>query len=223
MLPERAPIAPAINFEVILKHLWADSVQGVKRDHKAYDAEALDALSNEKDPGRWDKIRNWLQAYKVFRVRGIANQKDKIAEAVLAWADSRDRNRDLESPAALSIAHQSLMESVCDAYVCDSQNKRRDFVSLASKALWLCYPDKIPMFDSYAQRALWVLAKLETGLRTPPGRYGYHPFVSVWKDVYEKYAATINDLPTDGYQYRVRVFDRILWQIGMDQYSIPAP
>jgi len=79
------------------------------------------------------------------------------------------------------------------------------------------------MFDSYAQRALWVLAKLHTSIVAPPDRYDYISFVTVWKQFYEIYRDTINDLNTDGYQYRVRVFDRILWQIGMDQYTVPAP
>lgn len=31
----------------------------------------------------------------------------------------------------------------------------------SSKALWLRYPHDVPIFDSFVQRALWVIAKLE--------------------------------------------------------------
>lgn len=78
------------------------------------------------------------------------------------------------------------------------------------------------MFDSYAQRALWVLAKLEIGIAAPTNGADYYQFVSVWAQFYERYLDTINGLDTNGYPYRVRVFDRILWMIGKDQYTFPT-
>jgi len=222
MLPERATIPSMIDFEAIIRHLWANAINGMMWDHAHYDVKALDALSREDDQNRRATIRDWLQYYQVFRVRGIATQRDKIADAVLRWADSRDRDRNLDGPDALSAAHEELMKSVCDAYVHDSQNKRREFTSLTSKALWLCYPGQVPMFDSYAQRALWVLAKLEIGIAAPPSGADYYQFVSVWTQFYERYLDTISGLDTNGYPYRVRVFDRILWMIGKDQYTFPT-
>jgi hypothetical protein len=222
MLPERATIRSMIDFGAIIRHLWANAIKDMMWDHAHHDVKALDALSTEDDPNRRDTIRDWLQAYRVFRVRGIATRRDKIADAVLRWADSRDRDRDLDSPDALYAAHKELMKSVCDAYIHGSQNSRREFTSLTSKALWLCYPDKIPMFDSYAQRALWVLAKLEIGIAAPPSGADYYQFVSVWTQFYERYLDTISGLDTDGYLYRVRVFDRILLMIGKDQYTFPT-
>ena len=111
------------------------------------------------------------------------------------------------------------MKAVCDAYIDGSQNSQRAFTSLTSKALWLCYPDKIPMFDSYARCALWVLAKLEIGIAAPPSEDDYYQFVSVWLQFYTRYLDAISSLDTDGYPYRVRVFDNILWMIGKDQYT----
>jgi len=211
-----------INFDAIIRQLWGDAVKGVISDFERYDKNALDALDHRDRPDRHKNIREWLQAYRVFRVRGIATQKDKITDAVLTWADSRDRDRKLDGPDALLAAHENLMKSVCDAYVHDSQNKRREFTSLTSKALWLCYPGQVPMFDSYAQRALWVLAKLESKIGAPStDESAYRQFVSVWKQLYERYGAAINSLDMRDYKYRVRVFDRILWMIGKDQYTIP--
>ncbi len=222
MIPEQVTIPPTINFETIIRNLWVNAIKGMMWDHTHYDVKAIEAINRENDPNRRDTIRNWLQDYKVFRVRGIATQRDKIADAVLMWADSRDRERYLDGPDALYAVHKELMKSVCDAYIHGSQNIRREFTSLTSKALWLCYPDKIPMFDSYAQRALWVLAKLEIGIAAPSSGADYYQFVSVWTQFYKKYLDTISGLDTDGYPYKVRVFDRILWMIGKDQYTFPS-
>jgi hypothetical protein len=211
-----------INFEAVIRHFWQQAVRDVKWDHDHYDRGALDALSNENAPNRRDTIRDWLQAYRVFRVRGIAAiQKSEIADAILKWADSGKREGNPESAEELSAAHKQLMESVLDAYLRSSQSRPREFTSLTSKALWLCHPDEVPMFDGYAQRALWILAKLEAGVAGPPNGSEYYQFVSVWKQFYEKYRATVSDLDTEGYPYRVRVFDRILWLLGKGQYTVP--
>ena len=76
------------------------------------------------------------------------------------------------------------------------------------------------MFDSYAQRALWVLAKLEFGIAAPTSGPDYFQFVSVWKQLYEKYLPTVSCLDAEGYPYPVRVFDGILWLIGKNQYTV---
>jgi hypothetical protein len=209
-----------INFEAIIRCFWERAVQDVKRDFDDHDREALDALDKKDAQNRTDSVRRWLQAYRVFRVRGIAAQKDLIADAVLKWADPRDHERNLGSPSELDAAHRELMEPICKAYLCNSQNQPREFTSLTSKALWLCYPEKVPMFDSYAQRALWVLAKLEFGIAAPSSGSDYFQFVSVWKQLYEIYLPTLSNLNAEGYPYPVRVFDRILWLIGKDQYTI---
>jgi hypothetical protein len=215
-----------INFEAIIRHFWQRAVEDVERDHAAYDENALKVLGEENASNRRDTIRDWFQAYRVFRVRGIGAQRNEIVDAFLKWVDSRDRERNLDTAAALSDAHKELETLICNAYTRNSQNKAREFTSLTSKALWLCYPDKVPMFDGHAQRALWVLAKLEIGIATPPNGPDaddkYFQFVSVWKHFYGKYLAEISNLDTNGYPYRVRVFDRILWLIGKEQYTVSA-
>jgi hypothetical protein len=63
--------------------------------------------------------------------------------------------------------------------VCSHADGRsRDFTSLASKALWLSYPHDVPIFDSFVQRALWVIAKLEDGgMKGPTGGSEYRRFI----------------------------------------------
>lgn len=219
-----APMSPQpvpegmTNFDAIIKRLWPEAVNEVQKEH-VHDKKALDALRNKGWPDRRDTIRGWLQSYSVFRVRGIATQKDKIAVAILAWADSND-DENLSDLGTLCAAHQELMDRVCDAYVHECQNKRRDFISLSSKALWLRYPNDVPMYDSYAQRALWVLAKLQPGLKPTSVKAAYVRFASVWKQLYERHRGTIDGLDMGGYEYRVRVFDRILWMLGTEQYFL---
>ncbi len=226
MLPERVTTPSMINFGAIIRHLWQRAVAHVKSDHADYDENALKALGEENASNRSDTIRRWFQVYRVFRVRGIGTQGNEIVDAFLRWADSRDRERNLDTAAALSEAHKELKTLICNAYTRNPQNKPREFTSLTSKALWLCYPDKVPMFDGYAQRALWVLAKLEIGIATPPNGSdaddNYFQFVSAWKHFYGSYSAEISNLDTNGYPYRVRVFDRILWLIGKEQYTVSA-
>ena len=60
------------------------------------------------------------------------------------------------------------------------------------------------------------------GIASPASGPEYNQFVSVWNQFCEKYLATFSTLNRDGYPYLVRVFDRILWLIGKDQYTVPA-
>ena len=98
--------------------------------------------------------------------------------------------------------------------------KQRDFASFASKALWLRYPNEVALYDSFAQRALWMAAKIEPNLpRTQGGEAGYSSFALIWRSFYERYSSAIAEVPDRGYPYRVRIFDRILWIIGAPAYS----
>lgn len=136
-----------LDFDAVIQWFWLRAVKAVNWDHPRYDEKALEAINREGIPNRRDAIRDWLQAYRVLRVRGIATQRNEIADAILKWADARDRERNLETPTELSAAHKELTGSVLDAYLRSSENQSREFTSLTSKALWLCYPEKVPMFD----------------------------------------------------------------------------
>jgi len=50
MLPERAITPSLINFDAVIRHLWAGAVTSVKWDHEHYDGKALDALRKDNDP-----------------------------------------------------------------------------------------------------------------------------------------------------------------------------
>jgi hypothetical protein len=52
MLPERATSPSMIDFEAIIRHLWANAIKEMMWNHAHYDVKALDALSREDDPNR---------------------------------------------------------------------------------------------------------------------------------------------------------------------------
>ena len=120
------------------------------------------------------------------------------------------------------------MAVVCQAYLLNQTDaKNRYFTSLASKALWLCYPDSVPIFDRYVVNALHFISKIEDGItpipeKKPDGkkRPDYEQFVHVWKQLYAKHKETIEGLDIGAYKYRVRVLDRVLWLVGRPAYSV---
>ena len=208
-----------MNFETVVRHYWPKALRNIKEDPKELerDQEAIEAVTDRQLPisKRRDDLRKWLWFYRVLQ--GFTTPEQfKIAEAVLGWADDdRNRSRDLTTAEALAAAHAELMKVVCQAY-----GKRRDFTSLASKALWLCYPESVPMLDGWTRNALYVISKIENGInpiaeKTPE----YEQFVHVWKQLYSKYKETIVNLDIGTYPYRVRVFDRILLLIGRPSYQ----
>jgi hypothetical protein len=183
----------------------------------SWDSKALAAMNTKGAAARHEILRGWLSSYAVCQ--GFDNsQRDVLAKAVLDWADRQPEDSKLESLDALVHAHSELMAACSDA---DGRN--RDFTSLASKALWLRYPDEVPLYDRLAQVALWMLSKLEPDLppvpRAPIGIHRYGPFALVWRTLFDRSADSIAAVDNQGYPYRVRIFDRILWLIGEPVYG----
>jgi len=204
-----------IHFEKIIVRVWPEALSLQLNESEAADSNALRLLADRAAPSRSEAIRDWLQAYQVFQGIDGASRL-AIASKVLEWADSRDPNRNLSTVDAIIAAHAELAQVCIQAY-----GEPRDFTSLASKALWLCYPDYVPIFDSFVRRALWVISKLELNIAPPCDMEvdEYRRFVYVWKALYDRYAATLNDLDVGAYPYRVRIFDKILWLMGEPRYG----
>jgi len=214
-----------MNFETVVRHYWPKALRNIKEDPKELerDQEAIKAVTDRQLPisKRRDDLRKWLWFYRVLQ--GLTTDEGlKIAGAVLGWADDdRNRGRNLTTAEALAAAHAELMKVVCQAY-----GNGHAFTSLASKALWLCYPESVPMFDGRTRNALYVISKIENGInpiaeKTPESKKTpeYEQFVHVWKQLYSKCKETIENLDIGDYPYRVRVFDRILWLIGGPFYQ----
>jgi hypothetical protein len=148
--------------------------------------------------------------------QGIDNAtRTAITEAVLHWADLQAAGSRLANLDALVNSHAGLMADCAAA-----NGQQRNFTSLASKALWLRYPHDVPMFDSFAQRALWITSKIEKDIAPPDvAESEYRKFAYWWRALFERYATTIASIDMQGYPYPVRIFDKILWIIGAPTYN----
>ena len=206
-----------IDFEAVIRHFGAEAVHLQLREAETLDNPVLASLRNKNASNRVEVLRSWFYNYQVFQ--GIPSEsRSAVASAVLEWADTRDLQAKLTTVGAVEQAHTGLM-TVCS----NADGRNRDFTSLASKALWLCYPYDVPMFDSFAQRALWVIAKLETrGGDAIVDGPEYRRFLHIWKALYDRYAVVLSEIETHGYPYRVRIFDKILWMIGTRDYVYRA-
>lgn len=203
-----------INLDAVIRGFGPQALRLQLEESEKIDNKTLAALGDKASPNRGETVRGWLQSYQVFQGIEGAN-RPAIASAIVEWADARDTHRDLTTADALNNAHLE-MTAVCVR----ANGKPREFTSLASKALWLCYPDSVPLYDSFAQRALWVICKLEKDITTlPESDLEYRKFVHVWKAVYDRYVSAINSIDIGSYPYRVRIFDKILWLIGEPRYS----
>jgi hypothetical protein len=203
-----------IDFAAVIRHFGPQAVALQLEEAGRIDSNALAAMNARTAPDRVETIRRWLYDYQVFQ--GIDGPKrTAITEAVLLWTDSQEEQRDLATLDALVNSHARLMAACSTA-----DGRGRDFTSLASKALWLRYPDVVPMFDSFAQRALWVISKIEKDIAPPAGEKSeYRKFAHAWRALCERYASTIAAIDMQGYPYAVRIFDKILWIIGTPGYK----
>jgi predicted small secreted protein len=180
----------------------------------AINNKAMEAIHRQDFDNRVQSVRSWLDLYKVLQ--GIDGfRRDALARAVLDWADHRSGDSRLATLDAIVHAHADLMAACSGA-----DGRGRDFTSLASKVLWLRYPEEVPLYDRFAQEALWMLSKLEPGLPpVPKSALKYDAFVLIWKTLYDRYALSLGAIDNKGYPYRVRIFDRILWLIGEPVYG----
>lgn len=203
-----------LDIKAVIRHFGPQSISILLKQEE-FDTKALQAVKDSSASDRVYVILGWLQSYKVFQ--GIPGpQRTAIAEAILRYADLPRQRGGLATEDDLCQAHKSLLEECVEAY-----GKERDFTSLASKALWLCYPDDVPLFDNFARRALWVFAKMESGITpladTEPE---FRQFVHIWKSLYARYKDTIDEIDMHAYPHTVRVFDVILWIVGSPEYKV---
>lgn len=206
-----------LNFDALIRHFGPAAVEMSLRESEQ-DSKAISAIRDQWMENRTKAIRKWLNFYNALQ--GLKGDKrDAVSETALKWADSQTSESKLETMVALVNAHADLEKACSQAY-----GKDREFTSLASKALWLRYPNQIPICDGFVEQALWTLSKLEPDLPSvPEGATRYGAFVLIWRTLYDRYAPSIAAIDNKGYPYRVRIFDRILWLVGAPVYGISNP
>jgi hypothetical protein len=178
---------------------------------------AIAAIMDRSADDRVIKLRKWLEYYKPFQ--GLTNdQRDSISQGIIAWIDSREKNSRLGDLHSLLSAHTSLVDTCVNSF-----GRKRNFTSLASKALWLRYPYDVPLYDRYAQQALCVVAKITPELpRVRESADSYEAFALVWRAFYDRHVSDIVAIPHKGYPYSVRIFDRILWMLSAPKYTVDS-
>lgn len=163
------------------------------------------------------RVEAWLKNYKVFQ--GYKNQeRHDVASKVVEYAQRRDRNADLSQWPVLMKQYENLYNACAAATHPKRNGKPRDATSLASKALWSCYPSAVPVYDAHAQRAVWIIARL---LEVTPvaGTSRYGAFAEIWLELYRRVEPLLEEADRRKYPYKVRAFDKILWIVGQPNYE----
>jgi hypothetical protein len=196
--------------------LWQCRNEGGKEDETVL--RFLNDPNNDLDLRRTE-VRNWLRYYGVLQGLNAAD-RDAVSGVVIEFADARGPFVPPLSEGEIVGKFADLHSKCCARVHQNKDDTPRDLTSLTSKALWCCYPDAIPIFDSYAQRALRVISHLLSLDRSRVDAIEYARFVSVWLNLYRRVEPTLNDARLGNYPYKVRVFDRILWIIGEPDYGV---
>jgi hypothetical protein len=209
-----------LDFGALIRELGSRAVDLSisESNHKSInDNMAIAAVMDQDAENRVVSLRKWIEYYKVFQ--GLSGEeRNSITQAVLSWIDSREQDSRLRDLNSLLSAHTALANA-CAAPL----GKMRNFTSLASKALWLRYPNEVPLYDRYAQQALCMLAKITPDLpRVSKSADSYEAFALVWRALYDRHASDIAAIPHKGYPYSVRIFDRILWILGATKYTVAS-
>ena len=153
-----------------------------------------------------------------------SDTRQKLSRAVLEWADQQE---DLAKHSITSLEiiekHKDLEKSCCVAH-----ESERSFASLASKALWLCYPDSVPILDRFVESAVQILTKLDPSIDPTVSESGisterYKDFVHCWEQLFDRYWVLVDNLPLpvegDLKLHKPKIFDGILQEIGKPGYK----
>jgi hypothetical protein len=191
-----------------------------KGEHKL-DAATIQAVHGKSTINRQNVLKQWLHSYGVFQ--GLEDsERSRVVTKVLEFADGDGCNTGLRLSHDLLIAKFDTLHKECRAIVRTKRDgSQRDLTSLTSKALWCCYPNAVPLYDSFTQHSVWLisrLANIEPPRTTPPWDR-YQLFAAMWFKMYDRVLPIIEEADLQGYPYRVRIFDRILWIAGEPNYN----
>jgi hypothetical protein len=205
-----------LDLNAVIRHLGPRAVEQSLQEADNDDI-AITAIRDQGVSNRVQKVRKWLDSYNVLQ--GLTGERrETVAAAVVAWADQRGHDSTLDTVDAIIKAHANL-EAACS----QADVKNRNFISIASKALWLRYPTVVPPYDSFVQNVLWMISKVDPGPpAVPQNSTLYATFVLHWKNLYDRYGDTIAAINAHGYPYSVRILDRILWLLGKRSYGPDA-
>lgn len=209
----------SISFAEYMTRSAVAVIEDEQREYILY-APAMAAIRNRMGtPG--DRIRTIEEFFVLFKVHRphTREKRAELARAVIEWANQQDGALLTfeQLPAALLE-----LEQVCRV----AYGGPRRFTSLASKVLWLRFPDSVPIYDRYAVAALQVLSKLENGIAV--NAYSgagvdeeYSAFLHYWREIYGRYEHLLTKPLSEVAEprpHKVKIFDRILWNLGNPAY-----
>ena len=203
-----------IDFSEVVRRFGPDAVREYNNWDRENDEAALLAITSRDQHNRPNSVRRWLERYSAFLGFKSA-ERDAIADVIVTWIDNQDPTTTLDTAESIIEAHADLVEQC-------QRVKKRGYTSLASKALWLRYPEQVPIYDSVALSAVRVLSKLLPGNSRPPGAPNtpsdYASFVRAWMRLYDDSSTALAAI--EGCKYRSRILDAILLRLGEDIYWI---
>ena len=176
---------------------------------------------SDKDWDRADReeqVRKWLNHCKVIRFFRPETSKE-IAKQIIEFADGPRRN-DLHQNKTLIVAEYERLRERIHAVIPPNPKTGgpREITSLVSKVLWCCYPEDVPIFDYYAERALQVISRL-FGFLPAVSQTGYGCYVEVWLQLYQRVEPVIDQSNLKDYPYKIRVLDAFLWHLGQPTFD----
>lgn len=168
---------------------------------------------------REDQVKAWLGYYKVI-LFFPPDRSRAIAHEILEFADEPRPESLNQCPAQIVRQYQRLRSGIQPlAPPAPRTNRQRQVTSLTSKALWLCYPHDVPIFDDYALRALLVISRA-CRIYPKPDQEHYASFVDVWLQFYDRIRSVIDHSDLHGYPYKMRVLDGFLWYLGRPEFDV---
>jgi hypothetical protein len=177
---------------------------------------AIDTPGDERGM-RLKAVADWLIYYKVHRIKSAT--AIQLASVVLQYADSHPSRSAPLSIDQIKEEFRHLRKSFLDSLGFENHYEDAPEIdSLTSKALWCCYPSQIPILDRFAEDSLRVLTRL-CGISVTPNRSRFDSFIEAWFALYRKLKPGIESASLEGYSYKVRVLDQLLWWLGQDSFE----
>jgi len=211
-----------LDVETLIEEFIQTRLRSFEKD-TAPDGRTVSVVANKdlESRTREDQVRAWLGYYKVI-LFFPPDRSRAIAHEILQFADE-------PRPATLDQCHAQIVREYDRlrsriqplAPPAPRSNRRREVTSLTSKALWLCYPHDVPIFDDYALRALQVVSRI-CRIYPRPDQEAYGSFVDVWLQFYNRIRPIIDKSDLQGYQYKMRVLDGFLWYLGKPEFDVAA-
>ncbi len=210
-----------MNFETYLRQnysLACDIQRGITKDTEMKSMLRDDATDAEL-------VMSWMRDYGLYQ--GIStDDRRRVAQEFLSFAQRHVRRSNITQEDVIRSVYSELLTVLF-------LTVNRGWMSATSKLLWCMYPDDVVIYDSFVERALVVMQRLDERLAGFP-RIGIAPRVqkegdvvlatshymnyqSMVRSIYSQNLSVLNELRDnyhEKYPHDIRIIDKLLWMIG---------